>query len=145
MSVHAPWTRPQRWRPRISKSASHAVCPSPRDGESGPPADTTFRKTGGDAAIENNVFAQPHLGTQTHGILSAECSPVRGNREFLVGRQSTAAECDRDRGSLEGLPHLSLQGRDTTLEHGDIVLETGDALRTEARRRKISESIRGYE
>ena len=50
---------------------------------------------------------------------------------------------DSKRGTLEGLSHLRLQRGDIPLEDGYIVLQRRDALRIEARRREITNSIRG--
>src|SRR3954467_8407401 len=91
------------------RRASVTSLPLPRNGYSGASADAALRKAGGDAAIEDYILAHPHLRTQAHGILPAEGTPVGRNREPLIRRQRAAAECDRNRGSLERLPDLGLQ------------------------------------
>src|SRR5438876_11567616 len=107
---------------------------SPCNGHSGASANAALREAGGEAAIEDHILPQPHLGTKAHGILPAECTPVRRDRELLVRRQDGAAECNRNRGSLERLLDLCLQGGDVGLQGSDVGLQNGDVLRRERRR-----------
>ena len=76
--------RPPPAREHRSDSPATAFWRSPREGHAGPSADAALRKAGGDAAIDDDIFAQPHLGAQAHGILAAEGAPVGRDREFLV-------------------------------------------------------------